>query len=116
MYTTLKARYLTSSVPIFPALLPLSLYVIHLSLQLLLQEVLRPVICLVIYMHIRPLHIGQTLQLDLKFFSYIMRSAECRFGVHDDVDFDDEAGAAVVGAYGIDLEDGGRVCHRCENN
>ena len=30
---------------------------IHTDLQLLLQEVLRPVICLIIYMHICPLYI-----------------------------------------------------------
>ena len=68
-------------------------------------------ISLIINMHIRPLHIGQTLKLNLQLLGHIMSSAQSGLWIHDDVDFDDEAGTAVVGADGVDLEDVGGVCH-----
>ena len=68
-------------------------------------------ISLIIDMDICPLHIGQALKLNLEFLGDIVGSAEGVVGVHDDVYFDDEAGAGVVGADSVDLEDVGGVCH-----
>jgi hypothetical protein len=67
----------------------------------------------VIDMHIGPLDIGQALEFDLQFLCNIVGSAQSFLGVHDDVDFDNEAGARVVGADRVDLADEGGVCHCC---
>jgi hypothetical protein len=101
--------------PSFPnlPLLPLPRPLPHTSLQLLFQIVLGPMIRLVIDMDICALHIGQALELDLQFLSDVVRGAQGFFWVHDDVDFDDEAGARVVCADGVDLFDCGGVGHCC---
>lgn len=64
-----------------------------------------------INMHIRPLDIRQTLQLELELFGDVVRGAKGFIGVHDNVDFDNDARAGVVGADGVKAEDHGRVCH-----
>lgn len=64
-------------------------------------------------MHIRALHIRQALELRLQFLGDVVRGAQGLGGVHDDVDFDDDARAAVVGAHGVDACDHGGVRHCC---
>lgn len=64
-------------------------------------------------MHICPFHIGQALELRLEFLGDVVRGAQGLVGVHDDVDFDDDARAAVVGADGVDAGDHGGVGHCC---
>jgi len=66
---------------------------------------------LIINMNISALDVRKTLELDLELLGNVVRRSEGFFGVHDDVDFDDEAGAGVVGADRVDLADEGGVCH-----
>ena len=66
---------------------------------------------LIVHMHIRPLHIRQALELDLEFLCDVVGGAQGGLWVHDDVDFDNQAGPRVVGADGVDLQDSRRVCH-----
>ena len=65
-----------------------------------------------INMHIRPLDIRQALQFELELLGNIVRGAEGLVGIHNNVDFDDDARAGVVRAHGIEAEDHGRVRHR----
>jgi hypothetical protein len=66
---------------------------------------------LIINMDIRSLHIRQTLQLDLQLLSDVVRRLETALWIHDDVNFNNEAGTGVVGTHGVDLTDSGGVCH-----
>lgn len=62
-------------------------------------------------MNIRSLDIRQAFKFHLKFFGDVVRGAQGFAGVHDDVDFDDDAWSAVVGAYGVDCCDHGGMRH-----
>lgn len=68
---------------------------------------------LIIHMHKRPLHIRQLLQLDLQRLGTVMALGKAEIPVHNDVHLSHQAGARVVGAHGVDLEDEVRMRHCC---
>lgn len=84
-------------------------FVDHPSSKILFPSMLRLVCRLKVHMHIRPLHIWQTLQFELQFLRNIVGLPERLIRIHDNVHLGDQTGARVVHANGVDLLDGGAV-------
>ena len=83
----------------------------HKPLQLFLQEMLRFVARLKVNVHICPLDIRQTFQLHLQLLSHVVRTAQGLRGIHDNIDFHYDARTRVVGANGVNGNNGGRMRH-----
>lgn len=75
------------------------------------QAVLGLVAGLVVDVHVGALDVGQALELDLQGLGDVVGIAQGLLRGHDDVDFDDDARPAVVGANGVDGQDVRRVRH-----
>ena len=71
------------------------------GLQFLLQKMLRLMRRLVIHMHIRPIHIRQTLQLHLQFLRHIMRRPQRLVLIHHNINLDDQPGPRMPTPYRV---------------
>ena len=92
MYRQQDILSLRFSPPNYPFFFLLPIPVIYIS-QLLLQKVLGPMISLIIDMYIGALNVGQTLKFNLQLLCYIVCAAERVFRIHNNVYFDNKAGA-----------------------
>lgn len=63
-------------------------------------------------MHIRPLHIGQGLNLDLELLSNVMGHTKRSRGTHDNIYFDDDSLFSQTLVYGGDVRVNGRKKYR----
>ena len=72
-------------------------------LQLLLQKVLWLMRRLKIDMHIRPLHIRQTLQFHLQLLRHIVTYSQTLLGIHHHIHLHHEPWTRVPCTYGVDL-------------
>jgi len=66
---------------------------------------------LVVVVHVRPLHLGQTLQFHLQTLGHVMRDLQRDVRIKHDVDLDRQPGPAVPRAHGVDLLDQRVVVH-----
>lgn len=66
---------------------------------------------LVVNVHVRALHVGQALQLDLQRLGHVVRVPQRFVRSHDDVDFYNDPRPAVIRANRVEGQDLGRVRH-----